>query len=287
MYTTKSETVTNTKYVLLNKFKFYLLLFSISFYFKLDKSLSQTKRPLKSEQTNKYTIDNSLGFKRTHIDFKKLEDEQKKWNEIKNFINTEGDSKRNQTMNNWKTIIESNSVDTNHQNLSSSSTTNRWLPKLNHKTSPNNKINYNNNYINNPNNHLNSYNNHLNKRTFEGISTSSASDPHNSVMVQLHHLQKLLTKLLTRKSTKKMRSQKSLKLFNDTDLKNENEIETNEIDDIEENEDDERLANNIVDKLLLTDTGVKNLVFDWIISDWSPCSVNCGTGFQVKIFWKF
>ena len=135
---------------------------------------------------------------------------------------------------------------------------------------------------------MNNYiNNHLNKRTFEGMSTSSAAEPHNSVMMQLHHLQKLLTKLLTRKSTKKLNSQKSFQLYNRTgeesgrDENIDNQIETNEIED--ENEDDERLANNIVDKLLLTDTGIKSLVFDWIISDWSSCSVGFGTGFQVSL----
>ena len=270
----------------------------------LDKSTLPVK-DLPKEQSNKYSIDNSLGFKRTHIDFKKLEDDQRKWKEIKNFINSESavePNKKNQTASNWKTIIESNSIDTASAatNNSPSHSTTRWHPRANGKNKNGYRNGQNHNSSsNNANNNQNSMNNyidnHLNKRTFEGMSTSSAAEPHNSVMTQLHHLQKLLTKLLTRKSTKKLKSQKSYKLLNRTDelgqddavdnkIDNQidNQIDTNEIED--ENEDDERLANNIVDKLLLTDTGIKSLIFDWIISDWSSCSVGFGTGFQVRLF---
>lgn len=237
------------------------------------------------DQTNKYSIDNTIGFKRTHIDVKKLEYEKRKWNEINNFIGSKGEQqeqtlKKDQQAVNWKTIVENNNEDLN-QNQSTNKVWSKTTPKTRNNVS---KTNYNNlnNYVN--------HNNHLNKRTFEGMSTSSADRQHNSIMIQLNHLQKLLTKLLTRKSTKKLKSQKSLKFYNRTDEvlnRNEidNQIETNEIEDndeIEDNEDDERLANTIVDKLLLTDTGIKNLVFDWVISNWSVCSVDYGTGFQVS-----
>lgn len=264
-----------------------------NFLIRTDKSTIPAK-DLPKEQSNKYSIDNSLGFKRTHIDFKKLEDDQRKWKEIKNFINSESapePTRKNQTASNWKTIIESNSIDTTSaaSNNSPSHSTSRWHPRANsknglHKNGYRNGQNGNHN-ANNQNSMNNYINNHLNKRTFEGMSTSSAAEPHSSVMVQLHHLQKLLTKLLTRKSTKKLKSQKAFTVFNRTeefgrDESIDNQIETNEIED--ENEDDERLANNIVDKLLLTDTGIKSLVFDWMVSGWSSCSVGFGTGFQVS-----
>ena len=190
-------------------------------------------------------------------------------------------SKKNQTNQNWKTIIESNSIDTNNLNQHNQSA-NRWnkMSKVNYKNDLNAHYNSNNKNVNYVH-----QNNHLNKRKFEGITTSGSAEPHNSVMTQLHHLQKLLTKLLTRKSSKKPRSEKSLKLFNETDGQQQSrratDIETNEIEDNEDNGQDEYLANNIVEKLLLTDTGIKNLVFDWVISDWSSCSVSHGTGFQV------
>lgn len=157
---------------------------------------------------------------------------------------------------------------------------NKWRTP---KTNNHNKHNSNqNNHNNNLNNFINQ-NNHLNKRMmYDGVSTSSASEPHSSVMVQLHHLQKLLIRLLTRKSTKKIKDEDAFKIFNKTEKREneENQLESNEIEDQEEDMEDEKLANNIVDKLLLTDTGIKNLVFDWIVSEWSSCSLS-GYGFQV------
>lgn len=252
------------------------ILFSLFF---TGKSLNQTKKPIsKSEQSNKHSaIDDSIGFTRTHIDYKKLEDEQRKkatWREIENFVKSDND----------KSDVKTNRIQT-FTTQPSHSTSNRWnkLPKINSRNDlnpiygGNSKSNYNHN--NNINNYINQ-NSHLNKRKFEGISTSGSAEP-NSVMTQLHHLQKLLTKLLTRKSTKK-RSDKSIKLFNETaNHLDQDDIQINEIDDNDNQ--DEMLANNIVENLLLTDTGIKNLIFDWVISDWSSCSVSHGTGFQVIV----
>lgn len=106
----------------------------------------------------------------------------------------------------------------------------------------------------------------LNQASSDEIVRDRFESPHSpsTDSSQIKHLQRLLTKLLTRRSSSR------------------NAMETSHSEVPIETADEHQMAANMISSLSSDPKAEKHLSFDWVISEWSPCSISCGVGFQVN-----